>query len=199
MSSAYYAITGTTSDSYELDDEAERHAKSTWLCCGCTRPKINSQLSNLRCQHAGKNVALNGISGRGVGVIREDFIELLARCGFAHEIKLYVVLDKNGLGIDGFHAFLPRQEVIIRGGTRSTYRWCDICGRFLYHPLDTWYLLRSNFPDRGIFGNQFRGLIVPDDVASQIKEMKWKHVGITKLPLLDRALDNLELPVKLGE
>ena len=111
----------------------------------------------------------------------------------ADDLTLKQLFDSHGNEIVGFSVFRAKRNILIRGDPKSTYRKCDVCGRHLYHPLGRWYILHQDWPNNGIRGDQFNGLVVPSEIASRVKQMKWKQIAITKLPVLDVAEDGWDI------
>jgi hypothetical protein len=189
-----YAIDSTTSDACEVSHSLRAEANKTWLCPGCLTARQDSEIPSLMLKGRINDLVLNSIDGTGIGVIREDFLQLLNSFNAGSYIRLIRLLDQAGNAIPSFYGFLPTRYTVVRGDARSSYRKCDVCGRLLYFPMGKRYLLKSQFPDEELLvGEQFDGLITRSEIAERVKRMKWKEIVITELPLLDDPLDNLDL------
>jgi hypothetical protein len=178
-----FSLDPMTSDACRLSSEGMMRAKTTWLCPGCAQAIEGANVGSVEIRETPIDVALNFISGTDIGVIRDDFLELIKGLSLEKHLQTFS-LECSERPVAGFHAFRPLRRAVVRGGEDSPSRMCNQCHRLVYHPLGSHYLLSAECPSEiELFGNQMCGIIVTRRVAEHVKQKKWKKLAITKVPL----------------
>jgi hypothetical protein len=147
-------------------------------------------------ERLGEDVAYNFTNRGPYEYLRDDFLAALEP--HAHrELILGGLTDPDGTPLRGLHTVRSNATVWMRGDRKSYCYRCKSCKQLIYDPLNTWYILAAQIPDRHIFMSHYGGLIVREDLYKRFKGKRWKKVKIVALKVRDEPLDGF--PVHLED
>jgi hypothetical protein len=179
----------------ECDDGWAESFQAGSECPGCGALAAERQAGpiDVRVKRKPDISALNFASPVLVHIARTDFLKL-----FQEEVDRHLLVGRvcntSGRQIRGFATYFGRRPLMIRGGPKSTRRYCGECGQFVYYPLGKWYVMRESLTGQGLYEGcgPGGGLVITAELRERIERGKWKGIWITKLPIRDEPLDGIE-------
>ena len=175
-----YHIKSSTMSPCSMDKGDYSKARETWLCHGCASPKIGSGAIDVILQAVPPPIPLNFVSGIGVGIISEIFLNALGMETIVPFLLLGTVSGPDCRAIKDFRTFRGRHMLFIRGDERSTYRKCEVCGRDGYFPMGKKYFV-GQIPNVPIYESQYHQIIVTEELFQRISHIKWKQLSMEKI------------------
>jgi hypothetical protein len=184
----YYHITSGTDypavpeDTWEMDFHRQ-------YPCG-HRPDEHAR--PVRLKDLGADLPLGMVTVGAGAIIRADFAELLGPSGRT-SLEFGEVTDAEGKVVPSFRTLGCDYRVQLRAGPKSTRRFCTQCGRFLYYPFGTRYVLKENLCGRPIYygeGLMF-GLLIRGDLYKTVDWRRLKKLLIVRVPVLETPQDDL--------
>src|SRR5262249_27086787 len=130
----------------------------------------------------GENVALNFVDGVLIEFARLDLLEILGPELEEHLI-LGRLLDSSRRPIEEFKTLGSSRPLMIRGDTKSTRQFCQVCGEFLYHPMGRWYVLQSDLTGQAIYHSKPVGLVLNERLCEKMRRRHWKKIAIEEIPV----------------
>ena len=173
----------------------------TWrreqLECSCGNRRIKPQPIDADLEVPLPNLPLNFISGSSVGIIRDDLLEVLNATQF-HRTFVVGQVVLNGCSVSGFHTFIGRNPIQIRGDSTSMFRTCQLCDNPVYVALREEHLLSGSIADRSPLYSTRRPVIILDsDTLASVIDSRIANVHRKLLGVRDEPLDGL--PVNLRD
>jgi hypothetical protein len=105
-----------------------RRARETWLCTGCARLQRDVQSVDVHIQGSRpERIPLSFVSGVGVGIAQKAFLICLGERRIERDLMIGRLYNAGGQLIDDYVTFRGRRRVLIRGGSKSAYRYCEQC------------------------------------------------------------------------
>jgi hypothetical protein len=157
----------------------------------------------------GGNIAFNVVALASTAMIRSDLLDLLG--DNAKWLLLGNVFDMHGVQLSDVHTLGSDYTLRLRGGPKSTRQFCKQCGQFLYFPIGTWYVLKSDLRDRPLYYSKglMSGCLVRGDVYDKLKPLRFRKLYIAKVDVRDEPEDGLPrdlmkvtpetlVPIRLG-
>ncbi len=182
----------SSKSSCEADHEWAEKFRSECKCpgCGARKRECLERPIDVRLNQKPDISALNTVMPVSVSIVRTDFLNL-----FADEAPRWFligrVLDATGCPVEGFASYVGRKRLIIRGGPESTRRTCDVCGRFVYCPLGSWYVMRSSLTGQPLYEGEVANLVLTEEMRMRIDRKRWKGIYVCELPVRDEPLDGI--------
>lgn len=151
-------------------------------------------LAEIHVTSLGNDRILNFCAPVGGTILRSELRDFLLP-----RLPKYFTLGKvivNGVESPHHSVLSASQWVTLRGGPKSYFFPCGMCGQWLYTPMGVQYLLEQDFPTESVAMTCWASrLLLPKDLAEAIASKKWKDVAIAKLPTKRRPTDGF--PEKL--
>lgn len=176
----------------EPEVEWYENALKSWICPDCRTVRADSPLLDVVLNARPDNASVNFVSAAGLGVISRAFMEQVGESTFREYFELGTLIGPNGKVVDDHFSFRGKQLVFIRGDTKSSYRRCADCGRFLYHPSGKRYVLSHDVTDDHWYESQFHQLLIPE-VKNQAIKAALSKTAQYEIPVQSRPDDDLEL------
>ena len=158
-------------------------------------------------------IAAVSCTSRGnVSFARKDFLEL-----FSEEVKEYLTLGSvytaGGKKLEKFATFMGKERLLIRGdpapkppiqksGEKPVFfltccNPCSLCGHPRYIPFYPYYLLKEYLTGQPVYeSGGTKSLVINEELCQRIDRKKWKGIYITKLPVIDKPKDEIDLNQK---
>lgn len=121
--------------------------------------------------------------------MRRDFFDAIGAEVMETYCHLGRVLSPNGEVYTDFISYRPKYRLVVRGDATSFYKVCATCGLPRYFPLGKRYLLRRQLTGAPIYDGDVGPLIISVDLYEKIRQVQWKKVAYTRLPVLDEPID----------
>ena len=130
--------------------------------------------------------------GIGIGLIRNDFLQLLGEDA-RQCLHIGRVFDSKTRLIREWSTFIGDKPIEIRGGPGSSGRFCEQCGRFCYFAEeDPIHIQQSSLSNQPIYEANMAAILLAATLYERIRGKKWKGVYITRLPIYDEPLDGID-------
>ena len=96
--------------------------------------------------------------------------------------------------VESFQTVVSPNPLVIRGGPKSRWNRCDICGRFRYLPAGDLYVLKRDLTSTNIYDAfvQGEGLVLTPEYRNRIERGQWKGLTIGRVPVLDEPQDGID-------
>jgi hypothetical protein len=189
----FFHLDFPTRDACSLEQDAYPDRWPPWLCHGCRIPKVPVVPIDVRVQDNSREIRgpMNFVMGAGLGLVRTDVLRALPQHAVERDLVLGRIFAADEVLLDDWVTFRGRHRLIIRGSKEVSTRRCTVCDRDLYDAGGKKYLFPQPVPTSEIFESDLWGLIVTENVFSQIDITPWKKLRADRLPVLDAPLDGL--------
>jgi len=189
MSKTYVSLSSLTMDAGSLTKDSYAQARSTWLCTGCGVPKPDICALDVHLQEKPIDKPLSFVCG--VPLIYKPFLERFPSNIVQRDLYLGRVFGPGGEQFDDWLTFRGRKRVIVRGSENVSVRKCEQCHRDVYFAMGDEYLYPEPSQEVRIFESDKFGVVVPQELYSQLDVGKWPKLRIDRLPVLDESKDGL--------
>jgi len=161
------------------------------ICAGCSAPRPGISRVDVQLEELPGQAPIQKVSGLGIGVIRKSFLDALGQDLIEKHFFLGSVTDENGRNVPELISLRGKHQTIVRGNPDSTFRACNTCGRPMYFPIGTRYILKGTFSFAPVSQSNLTQLVVNDEILDRIDLKRWKKIGIEELPIVDAPTDGL--------
>ena len=175
-----------------FDSAAQGDAEPKWHCTDCCSVRTRTAAIDISVQESEREITkpLSFVSGFGLGLIHNDFLDLLEKSAVQKSLLLGNVFCKGGRRHTSFSTYIARSTIIVRGTDEAAYRQCKSCGRIAYFAMGRKYLYPAPDPAVEIF-EDYASLVVKQSVAAKIDKKKWRSLRVEILEVADKPFDNL--------
>jgi hypothetical protein len=186
----YVALQSLTMEPCSLTKENYAQARDSWLCTGCCVPKPEIRNVDVYLDEVPTDKPLNFVQGCGLSIIYAPFLDRFPVDIVQRDLHLGHVYGPDRQQLEDWLTFRGRRRVIVRGSEHAGVRKCEQCNRDVYFAMGKKYLhlqppKHIRIFERGGGG----GIVVRDDMYSQLDIGKWPKLRIDKLPVLDEPTD----------
>ena len=185
----FYHLYSTGDDAGYAPRDWEQTVFGSAICIGCKSPLPTVAYVDVRLETTPHVSPITIVMGLGLGLIQEAFIDALGRAEVERHLSLGRVSDGSGNLVPTLRTFVGKVQTTMRGNKKSTFRFCDQCGKILYFPIGERYLLKSEFSESPISESNIHQLVVGEEILDRIDLKRWKRLGIDELPIRDTPLD----------
>lgn len=187
----YYQISSKSPNPETPDKLWFAEAQRTILCKVCNAPYLRGKGIDVTIQGRPDQSAINFVPGIFIGIAETSFLRALFREETSQYLYLGRVFASDRHLFSEKVTFIGRSHVVIRGGSKSTFRRCSECGRISYAPIGKRYVLRHEIGDMAVLDAWFGTLVVSEPIAERVIGGKWQNVVIQKLEVRDEPVDGL--------
>jgi hypothetical protein len=182
-----------TKSSCDPDEAWLSRFRAHFTCVGCHRVarRLCETGADVYLTHAPDAAAINFVSGTCIDLGRREFLEL-----FADEVQKYLKLGRvftaDAQTCERYATFITEKPLVLRGGAKSRYRTCEVCGCFCYMADLKWCVLRASLTGQPLYQCTRGGLVVNEELRGRIERVRWKGIYITKIPVVEKAEDGID-------
>lgn len=134
---------------------------------------------------------LNFVNGTGVAVARKSFMAALGTDAIENDLFVGRVENERGDQLEDWFTYRGRRRLIIRGSKHVSYRICEVCGKNVYFAMGKRYLYPDPLVNAKLFESHLFGLVIREDVFTQLNVAMWVGVTTERLPVVLRPTDSL--------
>lgn len=190
--STFYHLQSKTMSPCTLTKAASAEAKQSWLCTGCCTPKPGLGSIDVHLKESEPDDApLNFVFGCGVPLVSRALLEEIGMNVIRRDLYLGRVFGPDGRENKDWLTFRGRHRLILRGSKHVSFRCCSDCGRPVYFAMGKRYLFPDPPSDAHVFESHLFGLVITDELFTQLDAGKWRKVSVDKLPVVKAAKDSL--------
>ncbi len=143
-------------------------------------------------------VPLNCIRGSTVGIIRDDLMQLLEIGQFHKTFAVGRVFVKGAI-VTGFHTFIGRNPITIRGDATSLFRTCGFCQNPVYVALNNEYVLSFDVREgASTYSTGRSSIVVSEEIWTQILLSKIFKVQCKSIGIHDVPIDGLPADLRMA-
>lgn len=163
-----------------------------WVCSACHTPRVGCGPVDLTLTRGSPlqwplNAALECL----VGYARRDFLERFGWDRVTRDLYIGQVFNEKGQRIESLVTFRGRYLLFGRGTARARCRRCETCSRQFFYTSDERYLYPAPPDDAELFEGFVGALIAREHVAAPVAAIRWPHVKVDRLSVLDPPPDGL--------
>lgn len=187
----YYYLYSREKSSVEVDEPWISTELVGKYCPKCFNLYPNPSIPQIKLKHRAMKTSLNFINLiTGLYTISEDFYKAVGKENITENFDTKPLLSCKGDVLEFPFVIKGKKQIIIRGDEKSQFRICSKCGNYLYFPCGKWYLVKNEIENIKICQAQI-GLVVCQEIYERLKITKQIKLGILKLPLVDKPIDNI--------
>lgn len=182
------------------EDQWYEEGKSSWRCSGCGQAVSQPGPIDAYLAYPPDNAAINFITATGIGYAQVALLEAIGAATALRPLSLGKLYNAKGQCLEEYATFRAEELLFIRGKQvegeyGAKFRICPVCGRLLYFPRGSRYLIQSDLTGNSVYETHLHSLLVNEDAYQHLKQKKWKKLGIWKLPVENvEPTDRLSLP-----
>ena len=162
-------------------------------CEGCGRRLQNGPLPPIKLDSPPSKIPISFIHQIYVPILRNDFLNALGIERIQNHFWIGDVFGDRGENYAEFSTLLPKQsELILRGNSQSSFRWCSDCATPVYSARGRLYALSSSIIDQNPVYTEFIcNFIIRGDVWKKASMTKWRHIKVKPIEIKEHASDGL--------